>query len=104
MSDFNYIKAQHSKLAKKLSIDKSVDQSEVDSLISLIESGVFSDSSERIFLRSILLFWNSSGKLSPIPEKESYEQENNSDTLIKRRQAKLEQVKPTFFDKLNWRK
>ncbi len=97
MSDFNNIKAQHSRLAKKLSIDKSVDQNEVDLLINLIQSGVFSDPSERLFLRTILLFWNSSVKLSPIPEKESYEQENDSDTLIKRRQAKQDQVKPTFF-------
>jgi len=104
MSDFNYIKAQHGKLAKKLSIDKSVDQSEVDSLISLIQNGVFSDPSERLFLRTILLFWNSSVKLSPIPEKESYEQESDPDTLLKRQQAKLSDVKPTFFDLISRRK
>lgn len=91
-------------MLSKISAGDSVDQNDVDLLIDLIQNGEFVDASERRYLRSVLLFWNSTAKLPPIPEKESYEQEIDSETLIKRRQAKPEQVKPTFFDKLNWRK
>lgn len=104
MSTFNRILSIHNKLVDDLSMGREVDQNSVSLLIDLIRNGNFTDLSERQFLRSCLVFWNSSVDLAPLPEKESYEQEDNSDTLIKRRQAKPEQVKPTYFDKLSWRK
>ncbi len=104
MSNYKRIRAIHSDLMKKLSIGNNVEESDINTLVNLIEVGKFEDSSERQFLRSILLFWNSSAELSPLPEQDYSSQETSSDSLIKRRQAKLGQVEPTFFDKLNWRK